>query len=177
MKKIVSILLMFVTFLIIYFLQSNFFNWFTIAGIKPNLFIIFTLFISLFAGVKIGTAYGIFFGLFLDIVIGRSLGVSSIMYGIVGLLGGYFDKNFSKDSRITMMLMVIGATLLYEIGNYIISIIQLSIQIEILSFIKILLIEVIYNVVLTIILYPIIQKVGYKIEDIFKGQKILTRYF
>ena len=154
MKKTVSIILMFVTFLIIYFLQSNFFNWFTIAGIKPNLFIIFTLFISLFAGVKIGTAYGIFFGLFLDIVIGRSLGVSGIMYGIVGLLGGYFDKNFSKDSRITIMLMVIGTTLLYEIGNYIISIMQLSIQIEILSFIKILLIEV-----------------------IFKGQKILTRYF
>lgn len=177
MKKTVSIILMFVTFLIIYFLQSNFFNWFTIAGIKPNLFIIFTLFISLFAGVKIGTAYGIFFGLFLDIVIGRSLGVSGIMYGIVGLLGGYFDKNFSKDSRITIMLMVIGSTLLYEIGNYIISIMQLSIQIEILSFIKILLIEVIYNVILTIILYSIIQKVGYKIEDIFKGQKILTRYF
>lgn len=177
MKKTVSIILMFVTFLIIYFLQSNFFNWFTIAGIKPNLFIIFTLFISLFAGVKIGTAYGIFFGLFLDIVIGRSLGVSGIMYGIVGLLGGYFDKNFSKDSRITIMLMVIGTTLLYEIGNYIISIMQLSIQIEILSFIKILLIEVIYNVILTIILYSIIQKVGYKIEDIFKGQKILTRYF
>ena len=177
MKKTVSIILMFVTFLIIYFLQSNFFNCFTIAGIKPNLFIIFTLFISLFAGVKIGTAYGIFFGLFLDIVIGRSLGVSGIMYGIVGLLGGYFDKNFSKDSRITIMLMVIGTTLLYEIGNYIISIMQLSIQIEILSFIKILLIEVIYNVILTIILYSIIQKVGYKIEDIFKGQKILTRYF
>lgn len=177
MKKTVSIILMFITFLIIYFLQSNFFNWFTIAGIKPNLFIIFTLFISLFAGVKIGTAYGIFFGFFLDIIIGRSLGISSIMYGVIGALGGYFDKNFSKDSRITIMLMVIGSTLLYEIGNYIISIIQLSIQIEILSFIKIVLIEVIYNVILTIILYPIIQKVGYKIEDIFKGQKILTRYF
>ena len=177
MKKTLSIFLMFVTFLIIYFLQSNLFNWFTIAGVKPNLFIIFTLFISLFAGVKIGTIYGIFFGLFIDIVIGRSLGVSSIMYGIIGAIGGYFDKNFSKDSRITIMLMVIGATLLYEIGNYIISIMQLSIQIEILSFVKILLIEVIYNIILIIILYPIIQKVGYKMEDIFKGQKILTRYF
>lgn len=177
MKKTVSVLLMFVTFLIIYFLQSNFFNWFTIAGVKPNLFIILTLFISLFAGVKVGTAYGIFFGLFLDIIIGRTLGISGIMYGIIGILGGYFDKNFSKDSRITIMLMVVGSTLLYEIGNYIISIIQISIQIEFFSFIKILLVEVIYNVILTIILYPIIQKLGYKIEDIFKGQKILTRYF
>ncbi len=177
MKKTISIILMFVTFLIIYFLQSNFFNWFTIAGVKPNLFIILTLFISLFAGAKIGTAYGIFFGIFLDVVIGRSIGISSIMYALVGAIGGYFDKNFSKDSRMTIMLMVIGTTLLYEIGNYVISIMRLSIQIEVLSFVRVLLIEIIYNVIITIILYPLIQKVGYKVEDIFKGQKILTRYF
>ena len=177
MKKTLSIILMFVTFLIIYFLQSNFFNWFTIAGVKPNLFIILTLFISLFAGAKIGTAYGIFFGIFLDVVIGRSIGISSIMYALVGAIGGYFDKNFSKDSRMTIMLMVIGTTLLYEIGNYVISIMRLSIQIEVLSFVRVLLIEIIYNVIITIILYPLIQKVGYKVEDIFKGQKILTRYF
>ena len=177
MKKTISIILMFVTFLIIYFLQSNFFNWFTIAGVKPNLFIILTLFISLFAGAKIGTAYGIFFGIFLDVVIGRSIGISSIMYALVGAIGGYFDKNFSKDSRMTIMLMVIGTTLLYEIGNYVISIMRLSIQIEVLSFVRVLLIEIIYNVIITIILYPLIQKLGYKVEDIFKGQKILTRYF
>ena len=177
MKKTISIILMFVTFLIIYFLQSNFFNWFTIAGVKPNLFIILTLFISLFAGAKIGTAYGIFFGIFLDVVIGRSIGISSIMYALVGAIGGYFDKNFSKDSRMTIIFMVIGTTLLYEIGNYVISIMRLSIQIEVLSFVRVLLIEIIYNVIITIILYPLIQKVGYKVEDIFKGQKILTRYF
>ena len=177
MKITISIILMFVTFLIIYFLQSNFFNWFTIAGVKPNLFIILTLFISLFAGAKIGTAYGIFFGIFLDVVIGRSIGISSIMYALVGAIGGYFDKIFSKDSRMTIMLMVIGTTLLYEIGNYVISIMRLSIQIEVLSFVRVLLIEIIYNVIITIILYPLIQKVGYKVEDIFKGQKILTRYF
>ena len=177
MKKTISIILMFVTFLIIYFLQSNFFNWFTIAGVKPNLFIILTLFISLFAGAKIGTAYGIFFGIFLDVVIGRSIGISSIMYALVGAIGGYFDKNFSKDSRMTIMLMVIGTTLLYEIGNYVISIMRLSIQIEVLSFVRVLLIEIIYNVIITIILYPLIQKVGYKVEDIYKGQTILTRYF
>ena len=28
-------------FIIIYLLQSNFFSWFTIAGVKPNLIIIF----------------------------------------------------------------------------------------------------------------------------------------
>ena len=177
MKKGISIILIIITFLIIYFLQVNFFNWFTIAGIKPNLFVIFILFISLFTDTKIGVSLGIFFGIFLDIIIGRSIGISAIMYGVIGLLGGYFNKNFSKDSRITIILMVIASTALYEIGSYMFSVIQLSIQIELMSFIKILLIEIFYNIILTIILSTILQKLGYRLEDIFKGQKILTRYF
>ena len=99
------------------------------------------------------------------------------MYGIIGFIGGYFDKTFSKESRITIMLMIIGSTCIYEIGYYILQAVELSSHIQILRFIIILLIEVIYNTILTIILYPLIQKLGYKLEDIFKGQKILTRYF
>ncbi len=177
MKKAITIIVLIISFLILYFLQVNFFSWFTIAGIKPNLFIIFVLFISLFAGMKIGISFGILIGLFLDIIIGKSIGASAIMFGVIGLIGGYFDKNFSKESRLTIMLMVIGSTCIFEIGNYLLQIIQLSIYIEILPFIRTLLIETLYNAILTIILYPIMQKLGYKIEDTFKEQKILTRYF
>ena len=177
MKKTLTILIMIISFFIIYFLQANFFSWFTIAGVKPNLFIIFVLFISLFAGMKVGIPLGIFIGLFLDIIIGKNIGTTSIMLGIIGLIGGYFDKNFSKESKITMMLMVIGSTCIFEIGVYILQIIQLSVNVEITPFITILLIEILYNTILTIILYPIMQKWGYRIENNFKGQQILTRYF
>lgn len=177
MKKTITIVALILTFLIIYFLQANFFSWFTIATIKPNLFVILVLFISLFLGMKYGITFGLIFGLYLDIVLGKSIEINAIMLTIVGIIGGYFDKNFSKDSRITIMLMVIGATVIFELGSYILSIIILNTNIEILSFIKIIIIEVLYNAILTAILYPLIQIVGYKIEDIFKGQKILTRYF
>lgn len=66
MKKVVTVILLFIAFMIIYFLQVNFFNWFTISGIMPNLFIIFILFIGLYAGSKIGTAFGIIFGILID---------------------------------------------------------------------------------------------------------------
>ncbi len=177
MKKTITIIGLAMTFLIIYFLQANFFSWFTIAGIKPNLFIILVLFISLFIGMKYGIGFGLIFGLFLDIVIGKSIEINTIMLVCVAILGGYFDKNFSKDSRITIMLMVIGSTFIFEIGSYILSIIILNTNIEIISFIKIVIIEVFYNAILTAILYPLMQIVGYKIEDIYTGQKILTRYF
>lgn len=177
LRKTITILMLIIVFFIIYFLQANFFSWFTIAGTKPNLFIIFTIFISLFAGMKLGIPFGIISGLYLDLVIGKTLGPSSIMLGLISAIGGYFDKTFSKDSKITIMLMIVGGTCIYEIGFYILQIMQLQIYVEITQFLITLLIEVIYNTILTIILYPFIQKFGYKIEDIFKGQKILTRYF
>ena len=71
---------------------------------------------------------------------------------IIGFLAGVFDKNFSKDSRMTIMFMVAGATFIFEILTYLTSYIFLSINVEMLNFIKILLIEIIYNILLTIIL-------------------------
>ena len=165
------------SFLIIYFIQSNFFTWFTIANIKPNLFVIFILCIGLFAGKKLGLIFGIIFGFFIDVVIGRQIGISGIMLGIIGLLGEYLDKNFSKESKITIMLMIAGSTIIYEVACYFFSIFTLNINLEIIFFIKILLIEVLYNLLLTIILYPLIQRLGHTLEETFKMKKILTRYF
>ena len=75
------------------------------------------------------------------------------------------------------MFMVLGATLIYEIIVYILNYIVFSTNIEIINFIRILAIEIIYNLILVIILYPLIQKFGYAIENEYKGNKILTRYF
>lgn len=76
-----------------------------------------------------------------------------------------------------MILLVVASTAMYEIFVYAYKAIILSSNVEILLFSKILVIEIIYNSLLTIILYPLIQKLGYKMEDIFKNPQILTRYF
>ena len=177
MKKLLAIILLIISFLLIYFLQANFFTWFTIMRVQPNLFVIFILFIGLFSGKKIGMIFGIIFGFYIDVIIGRQIGITGIMLGIIGLVAEYLDKNFSKESRLTIMLMIAGSTALYEIGGYVFNIITLGLNIEILSFIKILFIEIIFNLLITIIIYPIIQKLGHMLEEIFKTKNILTRYF
>lgn len=177
MKKTAIIIGLIIAFLIIYFIQANFFVWFTIAGIKPNLFIIFVLFISLFLGIKQGISFGLGIGIFIDLVLGRNLGTYAIMLTCVAILGGIFDKNFSKDSKFTIMLMVMATTIAFEVGSYTISVLILNMSVEVLEFIKILAIETIFNAIITIILYPIMNKFGYKMEDEFKQQKMLTKYF
>lgn len=162
---------------IIYFLQENFFDWFTIAGIKPNLFIIYVLFIGLFSGKNKGIVYGLVVGLMLDILVGNKTGIYAITLGGVGFASGVFAKNFSKDSRITIMLMVAGLTFVYEFIVYMLNYFLLNINFEIWIFLKILIVEVIYNIILTIIIYPLFKKFGYYIEHEYTGDKILTRYF
>lgn len=177
MKKAGIIIGLIITFIIIYLLQANFFAWFNLAGIKPNLFVILVLIIGLFAGRGVGTTFGIFFGITLDFLIGKSIGISAIMLGFIGFIGGYLDKSFSKDSRITMITMITITTIIYEVGlnvfNYFIN----SAQISTIYFMKTLIIELIFNSIITIIIYPLIIKFGYRIEENFKENKILTRYF
>ena len=177
MRKFTIVISFIFTFLFIYLLQVNFFAWFNLAGIKPNLFIIFLLFIGLFSGKGMGTVFGISFGLALDLLIGKSIGISAIMLGMIGFLGGYLDKSFSKDSRITMIVMIVLATSVYEIGVYVFHYFIHNAQLNLGYFIRILIIELMYNTIITIILYPLLLKWGYIIEDHFKENKILTRYF
>ena len=177
MKKTIINIALIVTILILYYLQSSFFTWFNIAGVMPNLFVILVLVIGLFASRTIGTAYGVGIGIILDFLLGEKVGICAVSLGIIGFLAAVFDKNFSKDSRMTIMFMVAGATLIFELLTYLMEYIFLSINVEVLNFIRILLIEIIYNVLLTIILYPLIQKFGYYVENEYKGNKILTRYF
>ena len=177
MKKVVIGICLILTFFIIYSLQISLFSNFTIAGIKPNLFVVLILFIGLFTNQIMGISFGVVFGLIIDFLYGKTIGTSAIMLCIIGYLGAYFDENFSKDNKLTIIIMVAGATFIYELGIYFLNSILLSFSREYFNFLRIVLIEIVYNVLLTILLYPIIQKAGYLIDRNVKQNNILTRYF
>lgn len=124
-----------------------------------------------------GITIGIISGLILDFTSNLTVGPTAIILGIIGFFGGYLEKNFSKDSRITLIIMTVIVTVAYEVFQYMLNILINSINIEIIPFIKILLVECIYNSLLLIIIYPIIKKVGYAIDQTFRSRQMLTRYF
>ena len=177
MKKALSILCIFILFIIIYLIQSNFFSWFTIAGVQPNLFIILAIFVGLYMGHIYGLTIGAVLGILLDLHIGRVIGINGIALGVAGLLAGIINKNVSKDSKMTIMLTVAGITFVSTLIIYLMQIAVLGVQVEILAFLRIILIETLYNVILSIIIYPLFQRGGNLIERIFTEKKILTRHF
>lgn len=175
-KVLINITLIFIAF-VIYFLQSDFFSWFSISGIKPNLFVIYILWIGLFGNRIMGIAYGLSIGLFLDVIFCEKIGANLLGLTLIGFLAILFDRNFSKDSRMTIMSMVFGATIIFEVVIFIMNYIMYGTNVEVWQFIQILMVEVVYNIMITIIIYPILQRFGYVIENEYKGNKILTRYF
>lgn len=177
MKKFVIGVITYFIFIILYFIQANFFEWFTIAGISPNIFVIYILFLGLFTDNKFSLIMALLTGITLDLVIGKTLGATAILFCLISIIANYFDKNFSKDNKFTILIMVIGMTLVFEVTNYFLNALILEIPIEIEAFSKILLVEVIYNTILTIIFYNAFIKLGALLERQFKEKNILTRYF
>ena len=177
MRKLAIAVIFIVVFLLLLFMQSNICPIFPIAGIEPNLILIFVLFIGLFTNTVFGVSFGVIFGLIIDGVYSSQIGITAVMLALIGFLGAYFDKNFSKEGKITLILMVIGCTVLYELGRYVLIGAIQRYSFEWLYFIRILAIEVLYNVLITILFYPLIRKTGFGIDRIFKKTNLLTRYF
>jgi rod shape-determining protein MreD len=106
-KKFLIGVVTYIIFIILYFVQADFFSWFTIAGISPNIFIIFILFLGLFTDNMFSIIMALLTGITLDLIIGKTVGITAIMFCLIAIIAGYFDKNFSKESKLTIMIMVI----------------------------------------------------------------------
>lgn len=75
------------------------------------------------------------------------------------------------------MMMVAGTTLICELIGYLLQVIIFKLSLEILPLVKILLIEILYNSMLIIVIYPLIEKTGDILERIFTEKSILTKYY
>lgn len=173
MKKAADIFFIILIFFIIYFLQSNFFTWFNIAGVMPNLFIVLIMLIGLFMKRKFGFIFGIVFGLLIDLFIGVRIGINAISLAIVGLCAETLDKSFSKDNRITVMFLTCILTVLAEIIMYTLQILFCGATLQVLEFTKVVSIEVAYNAIIIAVIYPLFLAFGTKIEDDFTNKSFL----
>ena len=91
----------------------------------------------------------------------------------------YFNLGIFSNLKLAKKKVSISSGLVgfrkYGFDNF--KIIKFGAIFEFIPFIKILSIEILFNIILTIILYPIIQNAGNRLEDIFKNKKVLSRYY
>jgi len=170
---IISLILFFV-FQLLYFLQTNIFPLIPIAGITPNLFVIFILVIGLYGNNFLAILYGIICGIWIDTLYSEVIGITSAMLCLIGFIATWFDTLWSKDEKISIIIMVILSTLLFEFGCYFIKSVVLNFELEISVFFKIIFCEELYNILLTIIFFGMIKRLGYIMERKLKRNNMYT---
>ena len=168
------IIILSLIFGLLYFLQANIFPLIPLHGVTPNLFVIFILIIGLFGNNFLAMLFGIVIGIFIDSNYAEIIGITPAMLCLIGFIATWFDSLWSKDEKISIIIMVVLSTALFEFGSYFIRSIILKFDLEMLTFVKILLWEELYNILLTIIFFGLIKKLGYVMERKLKRNNMYT---
>ncbi|MFY9121096.1 MAG: rod shape-determining protein MreD [Syntrophomonadaceae bacterium] len=109
------VILAFLPFLAI-FVQSTFFNQYSIKGSIPDLVLIFVVFYALFTGEKRGTIYGMLCGLLEDLYVGRFIGVNVLAKGLTGYIIGKTQGNVFKENLLVGIVAVVVGTLINSLA-------------------------------------------------------------
>ena len=115
-RIIIYILLLFVLFI----LQCSVVNKISLAGITPDICLVFILSISYLKGSSYGAGFGFLMGLLFDIYCGYFLGLYCLVFVFIGFAAGkfnkdYFDYNF--DLKVPLLIIGLG-DFLYNLAMY-----------------------------------------------------------
>jgi len=146
-----------------FILQSTFFELITILDIKPNMILITIVSISLLRGELEGSAVGFFGGLLLDLY-SPFIGVNAFIGMIMGYIVGVFTVGLYKENPFVPVMTVFFATLFYDFAFYILNILLQGYTDFGYFFHIIILREMVYNALITLVIYGIIYFVNSRLE-------------
>ena len=168
MKRIICSFFMMI---ILYLIQTTIFNKVTVAGIKPNVVIILVVLIGYKYGKIPGMLMGFFMGLFLDLTEYDYIGYYSLIYLIIGYLLGFSNKLYTNDSTL-IPLGLVGAS--DFVLNFLIFITGFLLRNRLdlpYYMMRIILPEVVYTIIISALLYRMIDFIYVKLETIGKGDE------
>ena len=147
-----------------FILQCSVFNSLALGGIIPNLMIILTSSFGFMRGEKEGLLIGFFSGLLCDIFFGSFLGFYAMIMVYIGFINGKFCRIFyPEDIKLPMALITL-SELSFSTVCYIL-LFLLNGRFNILwYFMHLILPELIYTILVTLVLYPVILFVNQKLD-------------
>lgn len=160
-RKLAVFLIITVCFL----LQSTLFQSLSFASVSPNLLIVVTSSFGFMRGRKEGMWIGFFSGLILDIFFGSVIGFYALIYAYIGYVNGFFRKRFFPDDIKLPLILIAASDLSYNILVYLfLFFLRGRFRIG-YYFLNIMLPELVYTILVTIVLYFVILKINNKLEE------------
>jgi rod shape-determining protein MreD len=163
-------------FVLLYFtliVQTTLLDYIKIYNIKPNLVLILIVCVTLIRGGMEGAVFGLVAGLLQDILCGNSIGPYALLGFVIGFGLGGFNKRFYRDNIFICAIITFVVSIIYE-SFIILPGISLSDYQLILQILKNdILIEALYNTVISIPLYILILKIN---DRIVNKEKSTNKY-
>ena len=159
---------------ICFLLQCTFFRALDFGGIVPNLLIILTSSFGFMRGEKTGLGIGFICGILSDIFFGAVLGFYALILMYIGYMNGKFSRVFYPDDIKLPAALIIASDFFYGLICYVLMFLMRGRLQFSYYFMEVILPEIIYTAVVTMILYPVILVINKWLEA---GEKRSARKF
>ncbi|MBR5337327.1 MAG: rod shape-determining protein MreD [Lachnospiraceae bacterium] len=157
-----------VALVFIFILQCTLFKALSLAGISPNILVLYTASIGFMRGKKEGMFIGILAGLLTDLFYCDVFGINVLIFMYVGYINGVFNKHFFPED-VRLPLLLIGASdLIYGGAMFLLRFVFRSKLALGDYFLSIMLPETIYTVLFAIIMFKPVYSVISKFDEIEK---------
>ena len=156
---------------VIYFsflLQTSIFSRFSLAGVTPNILICVVSSYGFMKGRKHGIIIGFCVGMLLDIFSSGYFGTYSLIYMYIGLLNGFFRKQFFGDDLRLPMILIGTSDLIYGVVSYLVFFAIRSQYDFTYYLMNIILPEVVYTLLVSIFVYYIILHLNNWVDKLEK---------
>ncbi|MBS6195289.1 MAG: rod shape-determining protein MreD [Clostridiales bacterium] len=161
-RKLILTVLILLTFI----LQGTVFHALSIASITPNVLLILTVSFGFMRGKREGLFVGFFSGLLIDIFFGDMIGFYALLYMYIGFLNGFLYKVFYDEDVKVPMLLVAVSDIAYGVIVYGLRF-MLRGRLDFFSYLHhIILPEMVYTVLMTVILYRIFYRLNHWLAEI-----------
>ena len=150
--------------LVCFLLESTLFKKIAFLTVTPNLLIVVTSAFGFMRGKKEGMTVGFISGLLIDIMFSDLIGFYALIFMVIGYANGFFRKIF-YDEDIKLPIMLIAASdFLYGHLVFIFMFMMRSRFHYFYYLTNIIIPELIYTILVTLILYQIILSINKKLE-------------
>ena len=161
--------------LICFLLQCTVFRFLAFGGIVPNLMIVLTASFGFMRGEKTGLIIGFFCGILVDIFFASVIGFYALLYMYIGYMNGKFATIFYPQDIKLPVALILCSDFTYGIICYVIMFLLRSRFDFVYYLLHIILPEIVYTIVVTLLLYPLILWINTRLErgELRSGKKFV----
>lgn len=154
-----SFLILFLILIFSLIIQCSILPYLSVFGVVGNIILPTVIAIALLGKKPYGGVMGVLLGLLQDILFSRFLGINALIYFAIGYILGNIDFHLSRDNLYMPVVLTSFLTIIYNLMYFII-IYFLGKEISVIYFVKNkLIIELVYNGILSIGVYKIVSRV------------------